>query len=85
MCHFSGGGISVKFLDHRCFRNITSQCMFRMLKLAYISQSSDFDSTLYMYFFLNNFFLNFFIELCFEINLQIILYLIYIYTTSEFS
>jgi len=38
--------------------------MFRMMNLAYISQSSDFDS------FLGSF-LNIFIELSFEINLQL--------------
>jgi len=33
-------------LDHRCFRVIVSQCMFRILNLAYSSRSSDFDSFL---------------------------------------
>jgi len=55
-------------LDYICFRGIASQRMFRMLNLAYISQSSDFE------IFLNNIkkVFNLFIELCFEINLQII-------------
>jgi len=30
-------------LDHRCLRGIPSQSMFRMLNLAYISPSSDFE------------------------------------------
>jgi len=49
--------------------------MFRMLNLAYISRSSDFNIFLInINFFFVFVFLNLFIELCFEINLQFILF-----------
>jgi len=58
-----------KFKSNQSWTIDVSQCMFQMLNLVYISQSSDFEI-----FLININFSSFlFIELCFKINLQITL------------